>query len=70
MNDVKWMAVEEQYGEARTPRDLYNMIQTTAPHTGDGFLRPAVQADCWTANASLEGVYKVVNILLMRSMPV
>ena len=46
------------------------MIQTTVPHTGDGFLRPAVQADCWTANASLEGVHKVVNIPLMRSMPV
>ena len=70
MNDVKWMAVEAQYGEARTPEDLYNMIRTTEPHTGDGFLRPAVPADCWGASTSLEGVYKVVNIPRMLSMPV
>ena len=70
MNDVKWMAVEERHGEARTPQDLYNMIQTTVPHTGDGFHRPAVQAGCWTANASLEGVYKIVNVPLTCSMPV
>ena len=46
MHDAKWMAVEAQYGEARTPEDLYNMIRSTVPHTGDGFLRPAVLADC------------------------
>ena len=31
MNDAKWMAVEAQYGEARTPEDLYNMIRATVP---------------------------------------
>ena len=46
------------------------MIRTTEPHTGDGFLRPAVPADCWGASTSLEGVYKVVNIPRMLSMPV
>ena len=70
MNDVKWMAVEERYGEPHAPQDLCNMIQTTVPHTGYGFLRPTVQADCCTANASLEGVYKLVDIPLMRSMAV
>ena len=69
MNDAKWMAVEAQYGEARTPEDLYNMIRTMAPHTGDGFLRPAVLANCW-GPASLDGVYKVVDIPRMCSMPV
>ena len=46
------------------------MIQDVVPYTGDGFLRPATPADCWTASSSTEGVYKVVNIPLMRSMPV
>ena len=41
MNGVKWVAVEDQYGEARTPQDLYYMIRATVPHTSDGFLRPA-----------------------------
>ena len=67
--DAKWMAVEAQYGEARAPQYLYNMIRTTVPHTGDGFVRTAVRADCW-GPASLEGVCKVVDIPRMRSMPV
>ena len=70
MNDVKWMAVEEKYGAARSPEDLYNRIPTTVPYTGDGFLRPAVPADAWNPGSSLEGVYKVVDIPLMRSMAV
>ena len=70
MRDVKWMAVEDQCKEARTPQDLYNMIQAVVPYTGDGFLCPATPVDCWTASSSLEGVYMVVNIPLMRSVPV
>ena len=69
MNDVKWMAVEQQHADARTPEELYNRIPSTIPYMGDGFLRPAVQADAW-AGAQLEGVYKVVDISLMRSMAV
>ena len=46
------------------------MIRATEPHTGDGFLRPAVLADCWGAITSLEGVFKVVDIPQMLSMPV
>ena len=34
------------------------------------FLRPAVQSDCWNPGSSLEGVYKVIDIPLMRSMAV
>ena len=64
------MAVKDQSGEARTPEDIYHVIQTTAPRTGDGFLRPATQADCWAASSALEGLYKVVNVPIMRSMPV
>ena len=64
------MAVEDQYKEAKTPQDLYNMIQAVAPYTGDRFLRSATPADCWTAGSSVEGVYNVVNTPLMRSMPV
>ena len=66
----KWMAVEEKYGEARTPEDLYNIIPTTVPYTRYGFLRPAVHSDCWNPGSSLEGVYKVIDIPLMRSMAV
>ena len=69
MNDVKWMAIEQQHGDARTPEELYNRIPTSIPYMGDGFLRPAVQADAW-AGAPLEGVYKVIDIPLMRSMAV
>ena len=70
MRDVNWMAVEDQYKEARTPQYLYNMIQAVVSYTGDGFLRPATPADCWTGGSSVEGVCKVVNVPLMRSMPV
>ena len=54
MNDVEWMAVEEKYGAARSPEDLYNRIPTTVPYTGDGFLRPAIPADAWNLGSSLE----------------
>ena len=46
------------------------MIPTTVPYTSDGFLRPALQSDCWNPGSSLEGVYKIIVIPLMRSMPV
>ena len=70
MRDVKWMAIEDRYREARCPQDLYNMIEAVAPCTGNGFLCAATPTDCWTAGASLKGVNNVVNIPLMRSMPV
>ena len=70
MNDVKWVAFEEQYGEARTPQDVCYMIWTTVPYTGDSFLRPATRVDCWDASASIKCVYKVADAPLMRSMPV
>ena len=66
---MKWMAIEQQLGDARTPEELDNRIPTSIPYMGDGFLRPAVQADAW-AGAQLEGVYMVVDIGLMRSMAV
>ena len=69
MHDVKWMAIEQQHGDARTPEELYNRIPTSIPYMGDGFLRPAVPADAWVG-ASLESVYKIVNIPLTRSMAV
>ena len=69
MTDAKLMAVEAQYGEARAPEDLYNMIRTTGPHTGDGFQHPAVLADCW-GPSSLDGVFKVVDIPRTCAMPV
>ena len=68
-NDVKWMAIEQQHGDARTPEELDNRIPTSIPYMGDGFRRLAVQAETW-AGAQLEGVYKVTDISLMRSMAV
>ena len=67
MRDVKWMAVEDRFKEAKSPQDLYNMIEAVAPYTGGGFLRPAMLADCWTGS-SCEGVFKVVYVPLMPSM--
>ena len=58
-----------RYKAARTPQVLLDMIETVTPYTGDGFLRPATAADC-SSGASFAGVYKVVDIPLMRSMPV
>ena len=62
MRGMKWMAVEERYKEARAPQELFDTTETVKPYTGDGFLRPATPADCWTGN-SHEGVFKVVGIL-------
>ena len=74
MNDVKWMAIEQQHGDARTPEELYNRIPTMIPYMGDGFLRPAVPADAWAGavhhNHTLAGVYKIVDIPLYRAMAV
>ena len=70
MHDVKWMAIKEQSGDAGSPSDLYNRIPTTVPYIGYGFVHPAVPSDAWNAGSSLEGVYKVVDIPLMRSMVV
>ena len=74
MNDVKWMAIEQQHGDARTPEELYNRIPTMIPYMGDGFLRPAVPADAWAGavhhNHTLSGVYKIVDIPLFRAMAV
>ena len=69
MRDDKLMTVEDKLGEARAPEDLFNMIQKTTPYTGDGFFRPATQADTWY-DASHEGVFKIVDIPLMKAMPV
>ena len=69
MRDVKWMAVEDRYKEARTPQELYGMIEAVLRYTDDGFLRTATAADGWTGH-SHEGVFKVVDVPLMRSMPV
>ena len=74
MNDVKWMAVEQQFRDANTPEELYDRIPKCIPYLGDGFLRPAVAADQWPLairfNQGLEGVYKVVDMALYRSMAV
>ena len=70
MNDVKWMSIEDQYGDARTPEELYNRVPTSLPYTGDGCLRPVVLSDAWAVGSSLEGVYKVVDVDLVRSMAV
>ena len=70
MHGVKWMPIEDQYGDAKSPEELYNHIPTSLPYTSDGFLRPAVASDAWTTGSSLEGVYKVVDVDLMRSMAV
>ena len=61
--------VEDRFKEARALQELFNMIGTVLPYTGDGLLRPAIGADCWWGH-SPEGVFKVVDIPLMRSMPV
>ena len=69
MRDVKWMSVEDRYKEAWAPQELLIMIEAVIPYTGDGFLRPAAAADCWVGH-SHEGVFKVVDAPLVRSMPV
>ena len=74
MNDVKWMAVEQQHADARTPEELYNRIPTCIPYLGDGLLRPAVPSDQWPGaahhNQGLADVYKIVDMDLFRSMAV
>ncbi len=40
-NDVKCMSTEEVHAEARTPLELFNMLERVRPYTGDGFLRQA-----------------------------
>ena len=74
MNDVKWMAVEQQYADARTPEELYRRIPTWIPYLGDDFLRPAVPSDQWPLadhhNQGLADVCKIVDMDLFRSMAV
>ena len=63
------MQIEENIGgEARTPKELFNMLEEVRPYTDDGFLRPATQQEC--PAGSNEGVYKVTNIPLLKPMPV
>ena len=69
MRDVKWMAVEDRCNEARTPQELFHLIDTVHLHTRDGFLRPATRADCGHGS-SHEGVFKVTDVPLFRSMPI
>ena len=74
MNDVKWMAVEQQFRDVNTPEEPYHRIPKCIPYLGDGFLRPAAAADQWPLairfNQGLEDVYKVVDMALYRSMAV
>ena len=67
MREVQWMAVEGRYQEARSPQELYSMIEAVLSYTGDGFLRPATAADCWMGH-SHEGVFRVVDVPVMCSM--
>ena len=66
--DCKWMQIEEKYLGARAPKEIVDMIEEVTPYTGGGFLRPATPAEC--PGASTEGVYKMTDIPLVRSMPV
>jgi len=66
--DCKWMAVEEKHKDARSPRELFEMIEEVHPHTADGFLRPARADECWYG--SHVGVYKVADKALLQSMPI
>ena len=59
------MQVEEKDLGARTPRELFDMIEEVQPHTGA--LRPATAAE--RTGGTAEGVYKVTNSPLLRSMP-
>ena len=70
MRDCKWMmAAEGRHKEARTPQELFQLIETIHTYTGGGFLRPATAADCWYGS-SFEGVFKVADVTLFRSMPI
>ena len=40
------MVIEKKHPEARTPQELFDMIEAATPYTGDGFLKPATTADC------------------------
>ena len=53
----------------RAPQELFQPIETVHPYTGEGFLRPAARADCWYGS-SHEGVFKVTDVPLFRSMPI
>jgi len=44
------------------------MIEEVHPYTADGFLRPATAAETW--GESPEGVYKVTDVPLLKSMPI
>jgi hypothetical protein len=65
--DCKWMAIEEKHADASSPKDLFDMIEEVHPYTADGFLRPATAAETW--GESPEGVYKVTDVPLLKSMP-
>ena len=66
--DVKWMAIEEKHPNAKSPAELFQMLEDVHPHTGDGFLRPLGAHEVMPGKSNT-GAFKVTNAPLLMSMP-
>ena len=63
------MQIEEHIGgEARTAKEIFDMLEEVRPYTDDGFLRPATQQEC--PGSFNEWAHKVTNIPLLKYTPV
>jgi len=58
--DLHTLILQEKFGHAQTPEELYDLIPTVLPQE-NAFLRKAVQREFWNGQPADFGVYKLLN---------
>ena len=67
-NDLHEIILQEQYPDVNSAEELYELIPMV-PTQETAFLRKAVPADFWGETYTDSGVYKLLNVHVLESLP-
>ena len=66
--DLHEMVLQEQYPDVKSAEELYELIPTVLPQES-AFLRKAVRSDFWGGTYTDSGVYKLLNVHVLKGLP-